>query len=414
MNGMHEKLRAAWVIGRRDFTAVIFSKAFFFFLLGPLFPLAIGLAAGGISSQVSRDITRPEFAMLMDAAESDRLLAAREGLAEQLGSRGLPDLSAVAVAGAGDTRERIDALLAGDTKGKTYIAVLSGTIDAPELTGPAQHVERWEGAVQLILANARNPQSGSQPPIRTRVVADSSGAREQTRLITAQMGQAVLVLLIMLLAGMVLSNLVEEKTNKIIEILAAAVPIDSIFLGKLVAMLAMALIGIAVWTAMGIAAITLSGGGVPVPPPPAIGWPLFILLSLTYFAMAYLLLGSLFLGIGAMASTVREVQTLSMPVTMGQLLVFFLAAYSVNRMGEPIELFAAIFPFSSPFAMLARAAQTDMLWPHLLAIVWQLLWVLVIVRIGASMFRRNVLKSGQAGAAPSPGPLKRLFSRSGA
>ena len=37
---------------------------------------------------------------------------------------------------------------------------------------------------------------------------------------------------------MLLSQLIEEKSNKIIEVLAAAVPIDAIFLGKLFAMLA--------------------------------------------------------------------------------------------------------------------------------------------------------------------------------
>ena len=45
---------------------------------------------------------------------------------------------------------------------------------------------------------------------------------------------------------MLLSQLIEEKSNKVIEILAAAVPIDSIFLGKLFAMLAMSLVGIIV------------------------------------------------------------------------------------------------------------------------------------------------------------------------
>ena len=38
--------------------------------------------------------------------------------------------------------------------------------------------------------------------------------------------------------------------------------------------------------------------------------------------MSYLLLGSIFLGIGAQASTAREVQTLSMPVTMAQVVIF--------------------------------------------------------------------------------------------
>ena len=65
----------------------------------------------------------------------------------------------------------------------------------------------------------------------------------------------VLFLLTILLSGMLLSQLIDEKANKIIEILAAAVPVDAIFLGKLFAMLAMSLLGIAVWTGAGAATI---------------------------------------------------------------------------------------------------------------------------------------------------------------
>ena len=44
--------------------------------------------------------------------------------------------------------------------------------------------------------------------------------------------------------------------------------------------------------------------------------------------MSYLLLGAIFLGIGAHASSAREVQTLSMPVTMAQVVIFALARRS--------------------------------------------------------------------------------------
>ncbi|HEX9801877.1 MAG TPA: ABC transporter permease, partial [Gammaproteobacteria bacterium] len=111
--------------------------------------------------------------------------------------------------------------------------------------------------------------------------------------------------------------------------------------------------------------------------------------------MAYMLLGALFIGIGAQATTVREVQTLSMPVTMGQVVVFFLASYAAGNPGSPAEIAAAAFPLSSPFTMIARAAQSPELWPHLLALGWQLLWIGIIIRLGVRLFRRNVLKSGR-------------------
>lgn len=383
---MPELLRASWVIARRDFAAIIFSKAFFFFLLGPIFPLAIGIAAGSIGGQVARDIDQNSFALAMDAADSAATLKARTSLAEQLGEQRVPVLVAV------ETDDPDSVIASGE--GTRYLGVLTGSLSEPKLIGTRQEVERWRGPLELLVERAREGESAAPARIATRLVAESSGSVEQGRLVTAQVGQALLVLLTMLLAGMVLSNLVEEKTNKIIEILAAAVPIDAIFLGKLFAMLGMAMIGIACWATLAITAILLAANGLPQLPVPAIGWPMFLVLGVAYFAMAYLLLGSLFLGIGAMASTVREVQTLSMPATMGQLIFFFLASFSVTRLGEPIELVAAIFPFSSPFAMLARAAQQDVIWQHLLALGWQAFWVLVLIRFGARLFRRNVLKSG--------------------
>ena len=47
--------------------------------------------------------------------------------------------------------------------------------------------------------------------------------------------------------------------------------------------------------------------------------PAFMLLGVLYFASAYSLLGAVFLGIGAQAKSMREVQTISLPITMGQL-----------------------------------------------------------------------------------------------
>ena len=63
-------------------------------------------------------------------------------------------------------------------------------------------------------------------------------------------------------------------------------------------------------------------------------------------------------------------------------------------MGSPLEVASVVFPFSSPFAMIARAAQDAALWPHLVAILWQGVWVALIIRIGVLLFRRHVLKSG--------------------
>ena len=158
----------------------------------------------------------------------------------------------------------------------------------------------------------------------------------------------------------------------------------------------MSLTGIAVWA--GVATLgffALSAARVIPPgfalPEPALGWPGFVALGVTYFTASYLLLGAVFLGIGAQASTVREVQTLSMPVTMGQLVVFAFASSAISNPDGVIAHAAAVFPWSSPFVMLARAALDTGWWPHALALVWQAGWIVIIIRFAAGRFRRSVL-----------------------
>ncbi len=398
-----ETIRAAFVIGRRDFTAIIFSKAFFFFLLGPLFPLLVGGAAGSLGGQVAQDISQPVIGIAMSPQDSAKIENAAKELGAKLGESRFPKLK---ILGSNALKAEPEALVKDKTNG--LIAVLSGNLKTPKLTGTAGPVEDWKGEIGLLTAYADSGKAMNFPPIQTQTVKESAGNSKQAQLLTAQAAQVLLFMLTMLLAGMVLSNLVEEKSNKIIEVLAAAIPMDSVFLGKLFAMLAMAFVGIIVWSTVGFGLAFASGSGLPNLPAPAVGWPVFITLGVVYFTTAYLILGALFLGIGAMAATVREVQTLSMPVTMAQLFVFFLAMYSVPKINQPIETFAAIFPFSSPFTMIARAAQDPTLWHHLVAIVGQIMFVALVLRVGVYLFRRNVMKSGNAGRIKTPGK-KRLF-----
>lgn len=390
MDGFKETIRAAFVIARRDFSAIIFSKSFFFFLLGPLFPLIIGIAAGGLGKQVNQDIDNPVIGVALAVGDAEKFVSARASLSKNLGSRTIPELIILPEVSPDDP----DIQRHLNKAKQPLTAIVSGSLKKPRLTGAERDVKRWQGRIALLSETAL---TGSHPVlVESDFVASTGSSKKRTQLATAQGGQVILILLTMILAGMVLSNLVEEKTNKIIEILAAAIPMDAIFLGKLFAMLGMALVGIAVWSTLGAIGLTLMIPDLPNLPAPAVGWPVFCLLLVIYFSMAYLLLGSLFLGIGAMATTVREVQTLSMPVTMGQLLVFFLAAISVTKLGETIEWVAVIFPFSSPFAMIARAAQMDNIWQHGFAILWQGIFTLIIIRFSVMLFKRNVMKSGQA------------------
>lgn len=398
-SGRLSVLAAALVVARRDFVAVLFSRSFFFFLLGPVFPVLVTAMAGGVGMAVRDSAARPVVGVAMQAQDVELILKASDKLAGRV--PGMPELVAVARLKPGEVFNPYNSLIDNQ---KNVGAILSGAPDAPVLTGPPERTAQWQGPVSLVAAEAMGNGTSSYPPVRKNDVATSRADERHGRIVTAQAGQTLLFLLTMLLAGMVMSNLVEEKANKIIEILAAAIPMEALFLGKLFAMLGVSLVGIATWGAVGAGWALLSGNAAPLLTSPAIGWLPFLLLGVVYFSMAYLILGSMFLAIGGMAATVRDVQTLSMPVTMLQLLVFFFASYAMAKPDSGIELAAIVMPFSSPFAMLARAAQDPRLWIHGAALAWQVLCVILFVRIGAALFRKRVMKSG-----PGHGGKRRPF-----
>ncbi|GAA5056057.1 hypothetical protein GCM10023208_20510 [Erythrobacter westpacificensis] len=394
--------QAAYVIARRDFTAILFSRAFIFFLLGPLFPVMVMALAGGVGAQVQSEAISADVGIAMESRDVDAMLAAREEVHDLVGPA-LPSMVELERVAPGETFNASTYL---ENEKGSLAAIVTGSPEAPVLTATAGRLARWDGMVALVAAHASQPGAQSYPAVSTATV-ETSGASENTgRLRTAQGGQLLLFLLIMLLASMVLSNLVEEKGNKIIEILAAAIPMDAVFLGKLFAMLGISVVGIAVWGTTGFAVLTAGGVTLSDYANPGVGWPMFFLLFAAYFGMGYLLLGAIFLAVGSLATTVREVQTLSMPATMFQIIVFFFASLAVTDRGGWIEYTAMAFPLSSPFAMVARAATEETLWPHLLALAWQALCVAVFVKAGASLFRKRVMKSGPRSARGSRSLLK--------
>jgi ABC-2 type transport system permease protein len=399
---MMSKLQAAWVVGRRDFTATVMSRSFAFFLIFPLVIAVVSVGFGVMTAKMDRQENHDRIAVIAAPAEYNMIAAAHDRLEPAFPKFGLAEL--VRVDPDYDEADQAKTLLGASDK--KFVGVLSGGLAHPTVTGAFARDDLTVRQVKAVLDEVQRQRALATATVKPAPVSislieveASAGSLAQARMATAQAGQWLLFMVTVMLAGMLLSNMIEEKSNKVIEVLTAAIPVDSIFLGKLFAMLAVSLTGLAVWVSAGvIAAHFLSSGGTSLPTP-AVGWPLFLVFGFVYFAMNYLLLGALFLGIGSQAASVREVQTISMPVTIGQILVFLCATLASRFIDSPFAIAATIFPFSSPMMMIGRAAETGELWPHLVALLWQAFWVWLIVRFGAAFFRSNVMKSGGGPAA---------------
>jgi ABC-2 type transport system permease protein len=412
---MMSLFEAAWVIARRDFVATVYSRSFILFLLVPLIIFGAAFLVGQTADESEIEASRPVVAVIADSATVQALGEARQRLVAGTSERSFPELRPVAPAE--DVAVQAQRLLADEQGG--FSAVFSGTLDRPVVTGPAKIDESVGVRIQLIVDQARQTAALRAAGVSTdglgieRVVtAQAAGNLQMIRRQIARSGQMLIFMVTVLLATLLLSNLAEEKSNKVIEVLAAAVPLDAVFLGKLIAMLGVSLVGLGLWGGMaGLAYLFLQVVQDFMTMPevaPAVGWPVYVLLVLVYYGTNYMLLGALFLGIGGQASNIREIQTLSMPVTLLQVFVFLIAVTAVSKEAGMVMWAGYLFPFSSPLVMVAHAAKYDTLWPHALALLWQLLWIVLIIRASSRLFRLTVLKSAPAGAFFS---LRTLFGR---
>lgn len=392
-------LRQALTVARRDFVATVFTPIFLLFLFAPVIMGAFGAVGGLGAATVADSSDAKERIIAILPSQTGRVMVTADQRLRPLFRRDEAPPPLLTLQPGVDPAAQARA--AFDSKQHDVIAVLYGPLERPTvLRSPiGLRAARYFAALaQETLIEQRL--GGTVPSVAVEEVAiaratASQGGRNQSAFL-AVFGVFFLTLF---LAGQVVGTMAEERNNKVIEVLAAAVPLESVFLGKLLGMFGVAVLFVAFWgtilgqigslapPSMAIAASELA---------PAVGGPIFALLFFVYFTMAYLLLGSVFLGIGAQASTMREIQMLSLPITIVQVAMFALASAAAGQPNSWIARAAEIFPLSSPFAMAARAANRAELWPHAAALAWQGLWVAIFITVGARLFRRGVLQSGSA------------------
>lgn len=393
-------LRQTLTIARRDFIATVFTPTFLIFLLAPLIMIGFG-AIGGLGAATMADTSaeKVRLVVLADAAAGEKLVRIDHQIRGVFRPTETPPSLLTRLPEANPAAQ---ARALFDAKDVEVSAVMYGPLDRPTILHgvagkrSAQYLATLaEQAVRDARAGISTPQSRATIEQVQREGATQSGRR------AAGFGAVfVMFFLTLLLAGQTVGTLAEERNNKVIEVLAAAVPLEAVFFGKLLGMFGVAILFVGFWGTLATQGATMLPDQVAQglgELKPAVGLIPFTLIFFIYFTMAFLLLGAVFLGVGAQAATMREIQMMSLPITIFQVGMFGLSAAAAANPGSTLATIAEIFPFSSPFAMAARATTSPEIWPHLLAMAWQALWLSVTIRIGASAFRRGVLQSGGGG-----------------
>ncbi len=396
LNNRRRMLRQTLTVARRDFTATVFTPLFLLFLLSPLImiSLALGGALGG--STLARGVPGKDRLIAIVSAADSKAMAAADGQLRVVFRPGdaPPPLTTIAAG----TRPEAQARQSFDAKDFSTAAALYGPLDKPQILVGAKGSRSADYLARLAEEVLRDRAAGRQgslsvstkQPFRRTAPAPRGSDESAFFAVTG------IFFLTLFLSGQSVGTMAEERSNKVIEVLAAAVPLEAVFLGKLLGMFGVAILFVTFWGTLisQIGWFLPAGASALADAAPAVGFPVFLLLFFAYFTMAYMLLGAVFLSVGAQASTMREIQMLSLPITIVQMAMFGLSSAAAAQPGSNLAIFAELFPLSSPFAMAAHAANRPELWPHLAALAWQTMWVSIVIWIGASAFRRGVLKSG--------------------
>ncbi|MDD4873853.1 MAG: ABC transporter permease [Dehalococcoidales bacterium] len=206
----------------------------------------------------------------------------------------------------------------------------------------------------------------------------------------------LLIMAIFTSSGFLLQGLGEEKENRVMEILLSSVSPRQLIAGKVLGLGAAGLVQIVIWlvSARYLANMASSSiGGVLS----SLSIPTdFLIISLIYFILGYLLFAVIMAGAGSIGATARESQQLSVVFTLTAVVPFyFIMPIMENPNGTISQIFTFI-PFTAPITVIMRMGIAEIpLWQFAISITIMIVTIIGLLFIVAKIFRTFLLMYGK-------------------
>jgi len=187
-----------------------------------------------------------------------------------------------------------------------------------------------------------------------------------------------------------LSSIIEEKNSRVIEVLLSALSPFQLMAGKILGLAGIGLTVMALWSAAAFAAASWQGLNVDV-------GPQLIVYFVIYYILGYLLFSAILTGIGSVCNTIKETQSLMMPV----MLIFIIPMLGWFKLVQsPDGTLARVLSFVppvTPMVMVLRlAAGSNVLFVEIAASMLVLVAaVIVVIWAAAKIFRTGILMYGK-------------------
>ena len=233
----------------------------------------------------------------------------------------------------------------------------------------------------------------------TRLTATGEVATEQGgwgNVIVPGIFSFLLAFSVLFSASYMLSGLVGEKENRLIEVLLSSVSTRQLITGKVLGLGAAGLIQVAVWLVsfpllLNLASSTFGGFFDAIQLPGN-----FIILGLVYFILGYLFFVVVSAGIGAISTNTQEGQQLLMTLTMPVFIPFWFGSFLFIFPNNPIWVVLSLFPVTAPVTTMLRLGVSDVpVWQVVVSIVVLALSIIGALLVVIRVFRIYLLMYGK-------------------
>jgi ABC-2 type transporter len=228
----------------------------------------------------------------------------------------------------------------------------------------------------------------------------------------------LIFMFIIIYGNMIMRSVIEEKTNRIVEIIISSVKPFQLMLGKIIGTSLAGLTQFAIWLVIGGVLFALAPSLFQVDTPAATQamaateshseisniitalyhFP-FLETSgvfLLFFVGGYLLYSSLYAMVGAMVDNETDTQQFLMPILIPLMLAFYVGMFSVIE--EPHGTISVVFsyiPLTSPVVMLMRIPFGVAWWEVLISLLLLYITFFLVIKIASKIYRIGILMYGK-------------------
>lgn len=271
----------------------------------------------------------------------------------------------------------------------------------------------------VVQSEAMDPEAGDTSSVKSSEFSSYLGAA-----IGMLMG-FVMYFLVFMNGSMVMRSVMEEKTNRVVEVVISSVRPFQLMMGKILGVGVIGIIQFLSWVilipivvilgslifgfdmnAQSLESMQAAGTVSPddmeymiyefMQEVDKIPWTKMIFLFILFFIGGYLIYSSLFAAVGsAVGDDMQDSQSLVLPITIPVLMAFYIMITTLRVPDSTLAVWSSIFPLFSPIVMPARLAFDPPWWQIILSLVLLAGTVVLFVWLSGRIYRVGILMYGK-------------------